>query len=150
RRIGDTWAALFGHRDYLARHGTPASVAELARHRIVGFDRETAFVRMMGKRYPALAQLTYAFRADSYLAQLAAIRAGVGIGMCQVGLAARDPALVRVLPGVLELPMPTWVVMHENLSTSLRCRATFDALVSGLQAYLAAQRNVTSAPAKIR
>jgi DNA-binding transcriptional LysR family regulator len=169
RRVGDTWVALFGHREYLARHGTPANVAELARHRLVGFDRETAFVRTIGRRYPALAQLTYAFAADSYVAQLAAIRAGVGIGMCQLGIAARHPALVPVLPGILELAMPTWVVMHENLSTSLRCRVAFDALVSGLGAYLADaspakraaptdsrvppkkdQRQVTSAPTKIR
>jgi hypothetical protein len=30
----------------------------------------------------------------------------------------------------------TWVVMHESLRTSPRCRVTFDALVDGLLSYI--------------
>ena len=74
----------------------------------------------------------FALRADSDLAQLAFIRAGFGIGMCQVPLAARDPSLVRVLPDVFSLDLGLWVVMHEDLKTSPRCRAVFDALAQGL------------------
>ena len=103
---------------------------------MIGFDRKSAYVRVMAKRFPMLTALRPAFRADSNLAQLAAIRAGVGIGMCQVGIAMRDLALVRVLPS-FEIPLPAFVVMHENLRGSRRCRAVFDALVTGLRAYLA-------------
>ena len=39
----------------------------------------------------------FAFRSDSDLAQLAALRAGFGIGACQYGIARRDPDLVPVL-----------------------------------------------------
>jgi DNA-binding transcriptional LysR family regulator len=140
KRVGDARAAMFAHRDYLARHGTPKTLADLADHRVIGFDRETPYVRTMARRYPTLAKLTYAFRADSYLAQLAAIRAGVGIGMCQIGIAKRDPALVAVLPEAIEVALPTWVVMHEDLRTSLRCRLAFDSLVAGLQTFLAGKR----------
>jgi hypothetical protein len=40
----------------------------------------------------------FAFRTDSDLAQLMVIRAGFGIGICQVALARRDRNLERVLP----------------------------------------------------
>ena len=46
------------------------------------------------------------------------------------------PALVRVLPQQLQYGLETWVVMHEDLRTSPRCKHTFDALVVGLERYL--------------
>ena len=70
------------------------------------------------------------------MAQLAAIRAGFGIGICQVGLAG-NAGLVRVLAEAFALELPVWVVMHEDLRSSPRCRAVFDALVAGLAAQLA-------------
>lgn len=143
RRVGHVAVGMFAHPSYLAKHGTPRTVAELARHRVIGFDRESAYVRGMAKRYPEIARLAYAFRADSNLAQLAAIRAGVGIGLCQVGIAE---GLVRVLPSV-EVPLETFVAMHENLRTSPRHRAVFDALARGLADYVATRRP-SSRPAR--
>ena len=64
----------------------------------------------------------------------AALRAGFGIGVCQVGLAA---GLTRVLPEAFSLALPIWVVMHEDLRTSPRCRAVFDALAAGLAEQIA-------------
>jgi DNA-binding transcriptional LysR family regulator len=52
---------------------------------------------------------SFSIRTDSDLAQLALIRAGCGMGMCQVQLARRDPSLVRVLPRQLELKLETWI-----------------------------------------
>ncbi len=46
------------------------------------------------------------------------------------------PDLIRVLPGVFELPLDTWVAMHENLKSSPRWRVTFDALTKGLLDYV--------------
>ncbi|MCH3755988.1 hypothetical protein LZC13_10245, partial [Campylobacter coli] len=69
---------------------------------------------------------------DSDAAQFAAIRAGFGIGICQTAIARRDPALVRVLADALDLPLPLWIVMHEDLRRIARYRAVFDALATGL------------------
>ncbi len=125
RHIGEIPLGLFAHRRYLERHGIPQSAEDLVTHRLIGFDRRTAFVRAAAERiratspaFPDIENIRWSFRADNNLAQLAAIRGGVGIGICQVGLAKRDPDLVRVLPGVFELPLDTWVAMHENLKSS--------------------------------
>jgi DNA-binding transcriptional LysR family regulator len=148
KNIGALPVGMFAHRRYLARHGTPASLAELAGHRLVGFDRQTAYIRAMARRYPKLAALPTSFRADSNLAQLAAIRAGVGIGLCQVGLAL-DGELVRVVPSVAPA-LPCYVAMHENLKMSRRCRAVFDALVTGLHAYRARGTGAGADPSPLR
>lgn len=142
RHIGDIPLGLYAHRRYLERYGTPENAEGLLAHRLIGFDRRSAFVRAAADRirtsapaFPDLERIRWSYRADSNLAQLAAIRAGAGIGICQVGIARRDPDLVRVLPDIFQLPLDTWVAMHENLKSSPRWRVTFDALVKGLLKY---------------
>lgn len=132
RRIGRVEIGLHATPGYLERRGRPASIADLARLDIVGFDRVTPALRAMSRAHPGLAGFTrdtFALRCDSDLAQLAAIRAGFGVGFCQVGLAA---GLERLLALDLALHLPVWVVMHEDLKGSPRCRAVFDALAAGL------------------
>jgi DNA-binding transcriptional LysR family regulator len=138
RRIGAIVVGLHARDDYLARHGTPRTVAGLAGHALIGFDRETAFIRSLRRELGGVKRDDFALRADSDLAQLAAIRAGFGIGFCQVGLARRDARLKRVLARHFAVRLETWVAMHQDLRDSPRCRATFDALAAGLQAYVAA------------
>ncbi|MGG1945994.1 LysR family transcriptional regulator [Trinickia sp. NRRL B-1857] len=134
RRIGDVELGLYARADYVERHGTPATLAELAGHALIGFDQLTPFLREAGKALPVWKREAFALRADSDLAQLALLRAGCGIGFCQTAIARRD-ALVRVLPKAVSLKLQTWVVMHEDLRGSLRCTATFDALARALKAY---------------
>ncbi|MFN7092396.1 MAG: LysR family transcriptional regulator [Allorhizobium sp.] len=132
RRIGKLSLGFHAHRRYLDRHGTPEALSDFANHRLIGFDRQLAYIRDILRERQDLAGIGFDFRADSNLVQLAAIRAGLGIGMCQHAIAAREPDLVEVLPGALELSLETFVVMHENLKSVPRYRAAFDALVSGL------------------
>ena len=101
---------------------------------MIGYDRENAFIRSLAVK--GFERGTFALSSDSDLAQLALIRAGAGIGGCQVKLAQQDTRLRRVLPEAFALKLDTWVTMHEDLRNSPRCRATFDALVAGLQRYV--------------
>lgn len=132
RRVATAELGLHARRDYLARRGTPATLADLPRFDLIGFDRETPALRAALAGFPALTRASFALRCDNQVAQLAAIRAGFGIGVCQVGLAARDPDLERLFPDSFALALPAWVVMHEDLRGSPRCRAVFDALVAAL------------------
>jgi DNA-binding transcriptional LysR family regulator len=136
RRIGDIPIGLHAHRRYLDKHGFPGKLEDLRHHRTISYDRESAYVRALRRSVPLMDLMRPSFRADSNLAQIAAIRAGFGIGACQVKLAARDPGLVRLFETEFELPLETFVVMHENLKTTPRCRVAFDVLVEGLLAYV--------------
>ena len=140
RHIGNIELGLHARRDYLERHGTPRRPEELAAHATIGYDQPSAWLRQAEKALHGMRRETFTLRSDSNLAQLALIRAGAGVGMCQVPLARRDANLVRLLPKLIALPLPTWVTMHEDLRGSPRCRVAFDALVAGLLAYVGAQR----------
>jgi len=132
RHVGALAIGLHAHRDYLARRGTPRTLADLKDHDLIGYDVETPAIRAAVQQYPALSRDAFALRVDSDVAQLAAIRAGFGIGICQAVVAARQPDLVRVLPDAFHMTLETWIVMHEDLRGNARCRAVFDALVEGL------------------
>ncbi len=136
RRVGAIELGLHAHRDYLARRGTPATLTELRTHALIGYDHENAFIRSIKHHLGDLTRSMFALRTDSDLAHLAAIRAGFGIGICQVGLAARAPELVRVLPDTFSFALDTWVAMHEDLRDSKRCAVVFSAVADGLASYI--------------
>ncbi|WAC48032.1 LysR family transcriptional regulator [Asticcacaulis sp. SL142] len=134
QKVGIITLGLYARADYLERYGTPLTARDLRDHSTVGYDTETAAIRAMKQRLPDL-DIDFTFRSDSDVAQLSMIEAGFGIGFCQTGLAYHS-GLVRVVPG-LTLTLPTYVVMHENLKSTPRCRVMFDALVDGLKTYAA-------------
>ncbi|PTB19728.1 LysR family transcriptional regulator [Trinickia symbiotica] len=136
RHIGGIELGVYAHRQYLRRKGTPATLDDLAGHALIGYDRETAFLRSVKDQLPWIRRDRFALRTDSDLAGLAALRCGFGIGFCQVGLAKRDRALVRLFGDQVRMELDTWVAMHEDLRDSPRCRVTFDALVAGLSRYV--------------
>jgi DNA-binding transcriptional LysR family regulator len=140
RRVGAIGLGLFAHRRYLKERGTPRTLADLHRHALIGFDRETPALRAMRGRVPGgevYAREHFALRTDSPLAQLAALRAGYGIGACQRALARRERQLLPVLPEAFGLDLDTWLVMHEDQRANRRVRLVYDYLFEALAAYAA-------------
>jgi len=136
RRVGSIALGLHAHKRYLAQNGTPRNEADLLKHRIIGYDKETAFIRSMSATLAPMRRDRFSLRTDSDLAQFAAIRAGHGIGICQVPLGRRDK-LVRLLPKRYAWTLDTWITMHEDLRSSERCKRVFDALADGIAAHAA-------------
>jgi DNA-binding transcriptional LysR family regulator len=136
RRIGASRIGLYAHRDYLARFGEPRSLADLASHCVIGFDRDNSSFRGAGDFARTLTRETFGFRCDNDLAQLAALRAGAGVGGCQENIARRMPELVAVLPSAFHYALEVWLVMHEDLKATRRVRLLFDHLAVGLTDYV--------------
>ena len=86
----------------------------------------------MGVVFPIEPPALFTYRSDSDLAQLALLRAGLGIGICQELIAARDPALLPVLPGQVRFTLDAWLLMHEDLRASRRVRLLHNVLAQGL------------------
>lgn len=135
KSIGRIPLGFYARRDYLARHGTPRRLADLARHAMIGFDRELISLHSLKGLPIPFAREDFAFRSDSNLAQLAAVRAGLGIGAVQVPIAARQADLDRVLPKLFAPWLEGWIVMHEDLRKSRPLRLVFDHLAAALTAY---------------
>lgn len=136
KRIGQVEIGLFAHRRYLESHSVPRSADALGCHALIGFDRSPLFSRAVGRIGAKVSRDQLALRCDSDLAQLAALRAGLGIGACQVGVARRDPELLPVLPGKLSLELDMWLVMHQDMRSCRRVALLFDHLAAALANYV--------------
>ena len=134
RKIGTVALGLYAHATYLAGKASIARPADIAQCRLIGEDRDTQLAGVL-RRF-GIDDPRFSFRSDSHVAQLAALRAGAGIGVCQRPIAARDPALIAILPN-RQVELDLYLAMHEDLRAAPRVRTVFDALAVGLTAYLA-------------
>lgn len=136
KRIGSVPVGLYARRDYLARRGMPKQLSDVADHVVIGFDRDDSVARGVAIAGLALTRDLFSFRTDNDLVQFAAIREGVGIGGCQIGIARRNPDLVRVLPEIVLIEFEVWLAMHEDLRWDRRVRLLFDHLAERLGDYI--------------
>ena len=135
RKVGELSLGFYATADYLERHGRPESLDDLKSHSIIGFDRALP-EGIIAKLGQPVSRETFALRTDNDAAQLAALRAGFGIGVCQRQV-GRRAGLVPLLADVFSFQLEIWICMHETLRGSPRMRLMFDHLVKELGDYAA-------------
>lgn len=133
-KVGEVEIGLYATPAYVARRGRLERLQDAAGHALIGYARETPYIRALAAGLPLPPAETFTLRTDNDLAALGAVRAGFGIGFCQSGIARRE-GWIRLLAEVFAIRLPTWVVMHEDLKASPACRAAFDLLAEGMRAY---------------
>jgi DNA-binding transcriptional LysR family regulator len=109
RRLVDYELGLFAAPSYLAAHGEPASLSDLALHSPVYYVESMLQVTdldLIDRLFPRRAEV---LGATSVLAQLEMTRRGAGIGLLPVFLAVDAPDLVRVLPGSTSAILTFWL-----------------------------------------
>jgi DNA-binding transcriptional LysR family regulator len=137
KRVGRIAIGFHAHRQYLDRHATPTRLEDLEHHVMIGFDQIPAYAKNLTLGGKPVTRDAFNFRSDSDAALLAALRAGVGIGACQYGIARRNSDLVPLLTREFSLSYDTWVVMHEDQKKVERVRAMFDHLAQAMSEYCA-------------
>jgi DNA-binding transcriptional LysR family regulator len=137
RKLAVLAFGLYASQAYLDRHGRPARQEDLQSHRAVVFDEARQDRGYAPWLEPLLSAGSVAYRTNSLQAQLAAMRAGYGIGAASRFIAERRAGLERVLPE-LETSLDVWLVTHSGLRRSARIRAVVDFLAQRLSAARAA------------
>jgi DNA-binding transcriptional LysR family regulator len=137
QHLGAVRLGLHAHERYLARHGAPETVEALPRFHVIGFDRDDRSARSVATGTLPIDRTLFSFRSDSDLAQYAAVRAGLGIGVVQTGLAARHPELRPVLSEAIAFRLEVWLAMHEDQRANRPVRLAFAALADGLKRWTA-------------
>jgi DNA-binding transcriptional LysR family regulator len=134
KRVGKVALGFYAHRRYLERCGYPERLEDLPGHTLIGFDRTLPSGDFLKSVPLPVTRELFAFRCDNDLAQLAALRAGFGIGLCQTEIARRDPNLLPLLSKRFRVELEMWIVMHNDLRRTSRMRALFDYLATRLAA----------------
>lgn len=140
RKVGVFEFGFYATPDYLDQFGAPQTFEDLNDHTVIGYDRREISVPGGLDIGRPITRDIFALRTDNDVAQLAALKAGFGIGVCQHRV-GRKAGLVHVLPGQFRFELETWIAMHENLKGVRRMRLMFDHLVETLTKACAESRS---------
>lgn len=139
RKLGHVALGLYAHRRYVAKHGLPAGLDDLAGFHLIGFDRDDHSARSVAAGKLPISRDIFSFRADSDVAQVMAVRAGLGIGMMQRAMARTEPDLVSVLADPVAFDLECWLAVHEDQKDAPAIRALFDGLADGLARWISVE-----------
>ena len=134
KKVGEVPLRLYAHRRYLDRFGTPDSVDALIKQHLIGFDRDDFSARSVVAGTLPISRDLFSFRCDNDVAQLAAIEAGLGIGVMQTTLAKCNPDLVAVMAEQVKFKLDLWLAVHEDQSEQPAIWVVFYGLITGLAA----------------
>jgi DNA-binding transcriptional LysR family regulator len=147
RRIGQMELALYASPRYLARHGLPSQVGELAVHRCVLFraTRGRATWTLTGPAGEERVEVSGVVNVDDFVFVRRAMLAGVGIGLLPEFLCGREVErgrLVRVLPAHVVPGAPLHLVYPSARHVPRRVAVFRDYVLDALQRRLATAREV--------
>ncbi|AOY02220.1 hypothetical protein BJP62_05660 [Jeongeupia sp. USM3] len=135
QRAGITRVGLYGTPELIARHGLPTTLDALGDWPLITPDRSSKDWETLALHGYPVDHVRTAIRTDNHLAQLAAIRAGLGIGPCHHAIAQRD-GLVRVLDERFGFDLAVWLAMPESLRNVRRVAVVFRHLVEATTRFL--------------
>ncbi|WP_163679476.1 LysR family transcriptional regulator [Mycolicibacterium poriferae] len=137
-RLGDYCLGLYGSRDYLADHGSPANVADLQRFPLVYFIDSMLQVDDLDLAPSFAPAMRESVTSTNVFVHVEATRASAGLGLLPCFMADRHPDLVRVLATEVSIRLTYWLVTREE---TLR-RPEVSAVVEAIGARMADQRTV--------
>lgn len=132
RRVCGIAVALYASPKYLGGRKPLRGYGDLEQHAIVTGDDSLAHVRFIRFVRAHAKNAFVAFRGDSLVVQASAARAGFGVVALPCFMGDRDADLVRALPPHPEMGVDMWLLMHEDLRSTARVRATADVLYESL------------------
>jgi DNA-binding transcriptional LysR family regulator len=133
KKIGDVGVGAYAHSNYLSRRSPIRKPADLLQHDLIGSDSDTTILQGFQAMGYTVGPEAFALRTDDLLVQWQAVRAGLGIGFLANYMARTDADVLRVLPGLIEVPdLPMWLAVHREIRTNQRIRAVYDFLAEAL------------------
>ncbi|MDB5480145.1 MAG: bacterial regulatory helix-turn-helix, lysR family protein [Caulobacteraceae bacterium] len=132
RPAGRFDVGIFAHRHYLEQYGTPQTMADLSRHALIGTEDEQLATQVENRIGLRAGAENFVLVAESVMGQVAAIRAGLGIGFCLAAKVAGDPQIVRVLPEVSALEFSVTVASRAEQEHMARVAFVRDAIARAL------------------
>lgn len=134
--LADYTLGLYGSRAYLAQHGSPRTVAELADHSLVYFIDSMLQVDELDLARRLTVSMRESVTSTNVFVHVEATRAAAGIGLLPCFMADRHDDLVRVLPTKVEARLAYWLVTRPE---GLR-RPEVAAVIGALRETVDAQR----------
>lgn len=126
RKLYDVPWALYASQAYVAQHGAPRDENDLEGRDVIGYDDEAPALPGRDWLRRASEPARVRLRATNLLTVMAAVRAGLGLGLLPGMFAAAAPPLVRI--GQPVATAEGWLLVHPDLQRVARVRAVIDTL----------------------
>ena len=133
RKVGELKLGFYASSEYLDARGRPKSPEEFLGHDLVGYDQNDGLIRGFKKAGLDIGREAFSVRTDAMFVHLELVKAGWGIGIIHVDMAAENVTLEAVLPELNIPPLEIWLTAHAELRTSPRIRRVYDFLADALQ-----------------
>lgn len=127
-RLGDYCLGLYGAREYLAEHGTPKRIADLARYPLVYFIDSMLQVDDLDVATSFAPAMRESVTSTNVFVHVEATRAAAGIGLLPCFMADRHDDLVRVLADAVAVRLTYWLVTRAETLRRPEVAAVVDAI----------------------
>jgi DNA-binding transcriptional LysR family regulator len=127
--LGDYCLGLYGACEYLAEHGTPTNVADLARYPLVYFIDSMLQVDDLDRATNFTPAVRESVTSTNVFVHVEATRAAAGIGLLPCFMADRHHDLVRVLPDEVAIRLTYWLVTRAETLRRPEVAAVVDAII---------------------
>ncbi|GGL63885.1 LysR family transcriptional regulator [Wenxinia marina] len=147
KRLMGIHMRLYATEAYIAANGTPATVEEIGKHRLI-CQNPTSFQVSAGKslvEYLLSYDVPHLFTVNNYFGVLQAVRGDLGIGVLPDYVVEDFPNIVRVLPEVESNEVPVFLAFPEELRQSKRIAAFRDFVQDEVIAHRRRQRALEEA-----
>jgi DNA-binding transcriptional LysR family regulator len=134
RQIKDSRARLYASPAYLRRLGRIRSAKDLSRAELFAFDRSNLMIDGLRALGLEVTRHQFPIVTGNHLVQWELCKQGVGICIIIEEIGDAEPRVRRVLPSLPPLPIPMWLVCHQELRTNRRIRLVYDRLAEELGA----------------
>ncbi|HEX8794033.1 MAG TPA: LysR family transcriptional regulator [Polyangiaceae bacterium] len=126
RRLYEVPWSLYASRAYVVAHGAPSDANDLAGRDVIDLDDEAPALPGRDWLRRASEPARVRLRVTNLLSVVAAVRAGLGLGLLPGMFAGADPPLVRI--GQPVASAEGWLLVHPDLQRVARVRAVIDTL----------------------
>jgi DNA-binding transcriptional LysR family regulator len=132
RLVCEYSAHFYASADWVARHGLPASPADIARLGLIAFEPVERFLKHLNGEGIAVAEEDILIMSENSVVVWEMVKAGLGIGLMLEPIAAATPGVVRLLPDSFDITAPLWLVTHREMRTARRIRLVYDVIAEEL------------------
>lgn len=147
RRLMSVHMRLYAIPSYLEERGTPETLDDLSRHRLICNNPNVVQVSagLQLVRHLLAYDIPSTLTVNNYFGVLQAVRAGLGIGVLPDYVIEDFPEIQRVLPEVESSEVPVFLAYPEELRQSRRISAFRDFVTDEIIAHRKRVRGATAA-----
>ncbi|WP_426359414.1 LysR family transcriptional regulator [Pseudocolwellia sp. HL-MZ19] len=130
KRLPDISLSLTASKNYLSSFGHPESIDNIYQHTLIGFDKDSQFVRSLQQLSFAVTDKDFYLKTDFLPLQIELAKQGAGITITHNHLIKRWSELKVILPEITLPNLEFWLVCHADVQHNRRIRVLMDFLTT--------------------